>query len=272
MPGATDVTTSLDSPADLIIIVDCSDERRGGQVYLTAKTRAGDHPPVINIDHHITNTYFGEINLVQPETAATTQVLAHLARAWGVDLDQGLALCLLTGLVTDTLCFRTPNVTPAVMQLVAELMATGVDLAYVTGRTVNRRSFDAIRYWGPLLDTVHLEQGVIWVQATAVDRRAVARELRGDASIVTLLITAWEADMAASFVESDEGPVEASFRARPGFDVANIALQLGGGGHPAASGCTIDGPLDEVVERVVTMMKATRRQQASALGPDDQTP
>jgi phosphoesterase RecJ-like protein len=245
LPGVDRVTRSATGPFDLVLAVDCSDERRGGEVFRTAVSSEAGRPLIINIDHHITNT----------------EALARLMKAWGVELDTDIALCLLTGLVTDTLCFRTANVTPQVMQVAAELMEAGADLARITGYTVNRKPYDDIRFWGALLQTVQLDGGVVSVSASADSRRLDGYRSNGDASVVSFLITAWEADMAASFVEADDGQVDVSLRAKPGFDVAGIALELGGGGHPTASGCTVDGPLEQTMGRVLAVMKKARRQQ-----------
>jgi bifunctional oligoribonuclease and PAP phosphatase NrnA len=258
LPGAAQVVRAVDGPYDLILILDCSDDRRGGQVLRDAR-REG--VPVINIDHHITNTSFATVNLVRLDAAATTQVIFWLAQAWELDVDQPVALCLLTGLVTDTLCFRTANVTPKVMEDAAALMEAGADLSMVTRQTVNRKSYDAIRYWGEMLDTVNLEERIIWAIASPAMRQRAGYESNGDASLVTFLATAWEADIAFTLAETDNGEVEVSLRAKPGFDVSGVALELGGGGHPAAAGATINGPLAEAKDRVLARVKRSRRDQ-----------
>jgi phosphoesterase RecJ-like protein len=258
LPGAAQVVTTVDGSYDLILILDCSDDRRGGQVLRDGRRQ---DVPVINIDHHVTNTSFATVNLVRLDAAATTQIIFWLAQAWRLDVDQSVALCLLTGLVTDTLCFRTANVTPKVMEDAAALMAAGADLIMVTRQTVNRKSYDAIRYWGEMLDTLNLEDRIIWAVASPAMRKRAGYESNGDASLVTFLATAWEADIAFTLAETDKGDVEVSLRAKPGFDVSDVALELGGGGHPAAAGATIDGPLTVAKERVLARVKAAHRDQ-----------
>ncbi len=261
LPGARSIARSVAPPFDLAVSVDCSDERRGGESYRAAVILQDTRPPVINIDHHVTNTNFGDINLVLPETVSSTEVLMRLLKVWGAKLDRATAVCLLTGLVTDTLCFRTANVTPAVMRVAGELMEKGAELSDITRHTVNRRSFDAIRYWSMLLQTAKLDEGIVSVRATRDDRRAAGYQTNGDASIVSFLITAWEANIAVSFVEEDDGRVEVSLRAKPGYDISGLALELGGGGHPTAAGCTVEGPLEQVVGQVVSMLKEAQHAQ-----------
>ncbi len=254
-------------PFDLIITVDCSDAARGGQ---TLKHAWMESTPLVNIDHHVTNTCFGVENLVDAEAAATTEVLYRLALSWDIAITAPLALALLTGLVTDTLCFRTANVTPTVMRTAIELMQAGADLTLITSQTVNRKPFEEIRYWGQLLSTARLDGRVASVHASAADRRDGGYGVEGDASIVAFLNTAWEADIAASFVEKDNGEVEISLRAKPGYDVSRVALNLGGGGHAAAAGCTLGGPLEPVMDRVLQMLQAT--QERSTGNPPGQGP
>ncbi len=261
LPGAASVTQSVTAPFDLVIAVDCSDERRGGEAYRAAVPIQDGRPPVINIDHHVTNTDYGDVNLVLPDTVSTTEILVRLMKLWGVELETETAVSLLTGLVTDTLCFRTANVTPQVMTVAGELMEAGAELAHITSHTVNRKPFEAIRYWSVLLKTVALDDGIVSVYVSKHDRRAAGHRIDGDASIVSFLITAWEANMAVSFVEAEDGRVEVSLRAKPGYDVSGLALELGGGGHPTASGCTVDGPLEKAVGQVVAMMKEAQRDQ-----------
>jgi phosphoesterase RecJ-like protein len=260
LPGAADIVRSAEGSFDLILILDCSDDRRGGQV-LQSNWLEGI--PLINIDHHITNTEFGTINIVRVDAAATAQIIYWLAEAWGLKVDDDVALCLLTGLVTDTLCFRTSNVTPKVMEDAAALMEAGADLSTITRQAVNRKSYEAIRYWGAMLQTVHLEERVIWAVASNGTRQRAGYRSNGDASLVTFLATAWEADIALTLAETDEGRIEVSMRAKPGFDVSGVALELGGGGHPAAAGATVDGPLEEAAERVLARVKRAHREQAA---------
>lgn len=271
LPGAGDILTGempeFESAVrqrhfDLIICLDSSSPDRMGTAY---------HAPVhetatlVVIDHHVTNTGFGRINWVDPASAAVCQMLTRLAEAIGVTLDGELAECLLTGIVTDTLCFRTSNTTPAVLGAAMRLMEGGANLATITARTVNRRPFSVMRLWGHALAEVRLEDGVIWAAVNRNDLEAVGNGVE-DISLSSFLVTADEADISAVFMEkagaAGEPAVECSFRAKPGFDVSRLAYELGGGGHPAASGCTVPGNLSDVIAKVTLAMKAARRSQA----------
>lgn len=270
LPGAANIVTAQspdfaaavrNRPFDLIVCVDASSADRMGTTYNRAVHRT-THLAVI--DHHVTNTHFGAINWVEPSCAATSQMLVYLADALAVALDGALAECLLTGIVTDTLGFRTSNTTPEVLEAAMRLMRGGADLATITGRTLNRRPFSLIKLWSLVLPSVRLAEGVIWAAISQADFATAVHD-HNDVGLSSYLVTADEADISAVFTEvahHDGLPsVECSFRAKPGFDVSEVALSLGGGGHPAASGCTLPGTLAEVEARVVPLLIQTRRQQ-----------
>ena len=270
LPGADAILTAEDAaypaavvnrPFDLVICVDASSPDRMGTAYNPDVHAA---VPLLVIDHHITNTRFGTVNWVAPACAATCQMLAYLADALHVTLDGELAECLLTGVVTDTLCFRTSNVTPAVLEVAMRLMQGGADLATITQRTVSRNPFSLIKLWSLILPAVRLEEGVIWSVATPA-MFAEAGHPFSDISLSSFLITADDADLSAVFVEKpdDAGAptVECSFRAKPGFDVAQLAFAFKGGGHPAAAGCTLSGAADQIVPHVVAAMQIARARQ-----------
>lgn len=266
LPGSNQIigTAAVADTYDLLICLDASSADRMGSVF---RPQVHGHLPLLVIDHHITNTRFGTFNWVAPECAATCQMLVYLAKALEIPLTGPLAECLLTGIVTDTLCFRTSNTDAAVMEAARELMVGGANLAQIVARTLSRRSFRTFQLWGMVLADLHLEERVIWATLSREQQKRAGT--KDDGQLSSMLITAAEADMSATFTEKvdEKGQlaVECSFRAKPGFDVGSLAFELGGGGHPPASGCTLPGALAEVTERVVTALKAEHRRQLAMM-------
>lgn len=268
LPGAREILPPrrVDGAYDLVISLDASSPDRMGDVY---KPEKHSQIPLAVIDHHVTNTFFGAVNWVAPECAATAQMVAYLADVLDAPLTGAIAECLLTGIVTDTLCFRTSNTTPAVLEVAMRLQAGGADLPDIVQRTLARLPFAAIQLWSLVLPEARLEAGVAWATVRR-DQLQQARLKDNDSRLNTIMSTIVEADMSAIFTEKigklGQPAVECSFRAKPGFNVSELAFALGGGGHPPASGCTIDGPLDATVERVVHLMQDARREQAAHKG------
>lgn len=255
LPGAEHVHAELNGAAldiDLTIAVDCGDESRMGAVGKAARD-AGT--PLVNLDHHRTNTLFGDANLVDPGTVAAAEGVRDWLREMALPLDADSALCLLTGLVTDTLCFRTSNVTAETLATAQELMQFGASLADIVQRTVNRRPYAGVRLWSVVMPTVEMQDHVIWAVITQ-DRYVQADyDDRDDAGLVSMLVQTDEAYIAVVFKEKEPGVVELGIRAVPGFDTSEVAVALGGGGHPAASGATVHEPLETLVPRVIDMFK-----------------
>jgi phosphoesterase RecJ-like protein len=257
MPGVESVHASLNGAAvDLAIAVDCGDEPRMGEVGQVALKSGA---PLINLDHHGTNTLFGSANLVDLNTVAAAEGVLDWLDWMKIDLDQATAYCLLTGIVTDTLCFRTDNVTGQTLGKAQRLMMHGASLAEIVYRTVSRKSYAGLRLWARVMPSVRLEDHVIWAVITRAMFEDAGYPGWDDAGLVSTLAQTEEAYISAVFKEKPGGGIEIGFRAVPGFDTADVAVRLGGGGHKLASGATVHEPLDTLVPRVVEMLKAEVR-------------
>jgi phosphoesterase RecJ-like protein len=246
LPGCELIKTRASGECDLIISVDCSDLKRVG------KALEGYHAPDIVVDHHSTNDAFGILNLIEPEAAATASVLTRHMHTWGLTITTPIAANLLTGLVTDTLGFRTSNTTPEVLRQAADLLEIGADMSTLYYRSLIRRTFPAAKYWGAGLSRLERLDGIVWTALTMADRKASGYTGNDDADLISVISSIDEADVAIIFTEQNKNKTKVSWRGlKPDIDVASIASEFGGGGHKAASGAEISGSLDEVYERVL---------------------
>jgi len=251
LPGSECVIQRAKEPFDLVIVVDCSDLKRIGKA-LDGISAQNEAPKVdINIDHHITNLEFARVNLVVPEAVATAEVLTECLQRWNVPITSETAASLVTGIVTDTLGFRTANVTPKAMRTTADLMESGVNMPELYMRSLVQRSYEAVRFWSAGLSTMEKENGMVWATLTQADRQVAGYSGRDDADLINVLSSIGDADITMIFVEQPGEGVKVSWRAKPGFDVSQIALRFGGGGHPAAAGAEIPGTLEEVRQLVL---------------------
>jgi bifunctional oligoribonuclease and PAP phosphatase NrnA len=242
---------------DLVIALDCSDIERTGEALVNVqRSDGGDGSvPDINIDHHITNLNFGRYNLVETEAVATAEIIANYLGDLGLPLTQKIASALLTGIITDTLGFRTANMRPEVLYTGARLMEAGADLSTLFSKALYKRSFQIARLWGLGLSKLRREGPIVWTSLSRKDRQAVGYPGRDDGDLINLVSSIEEAAIAMVFVEQHNGSVKVSLRAQPGIDVSKVALEFGGGGHKAAAGAQLEGTLDEVQEKV---LRATR--------------
>lgn len=254
LPGWESIVRAADQVAfDLIIGLDSSDLARLGTAFQPERHR---HLPLINIDHHVTNLNYGTVNIVDSQAASTTQVLFNLARALDWPISQKVAQCLLTGLVTDTRGFRTANVDAAVMGMAQDLLKTGVSLTQITENTLNRRSVASICIWGKALNAVQIEDRMIWTTIPLSMRSGCDNVANSDTGLVSFLVEAEEADVSVVFSEREDGRIDVGMRAVPGFDVSQVALSLGGGGHPLAAGCSLYTTLPAAEAQVLAVLRA----------------
>lgn len=247
----------------LVMALDCGDEERMGNVYAKLPD---PKPAIVNIDHHITNTRFGKINLVDAEATSTTEILARLLPEMGVEITAGIAQSLLTGLVTDTLGFRTNNVTAGTLQVASELMAAGASLADIMRDALVLKPLTTLKMWRAGLNGMQIEDGVAWAVLSLAEQRAISKE-RGITShgLGNMMADVHGMAMSAVFSEKEDGRITVGFRGQPPFDVAELAASFGGGGHRYASGCSLQGALDVVVARVVSAAKRHIAEQKAAL-------
>jgi phosphoesterase RecJ-like protein len=250
LPGSNQVHKSAKGLFDLIVVLDCSDLQRVGPIL------DGYPQPDLNIDHHITNLNFGRINLVDTQAVSTTEILTEHFQVLGLPLTRPVAATFLTGLITDTLGFRTANMTPKALRIAANLMEAGANLYTLYQQALFSRSLQAARYWGSGLATIQLEDRMLWATLTLKDREEANYPGRDDADLINILTTINGVDVALIFVEQKNNKVKVSWRAQPGFDVSKIALQFGGGGHKPAAGAEIEGDIEEVKTKVLAATRS----------------
>lgn len=226
---------------DTFITVDCADFKRVGKAFENFRK------PDINIDHHKTNERFGTLNLVESEEVATAAILANHLPTWGFEITKPIAAVLLTGIITDTLGFRTANTNPSALRLCAMLMETGANMPDLYMRSLVHKSFPAARYWGAGLSSLEQKDGIVWSTLTLDDRKQSRYGGNDDADLINLISAIDGNRVGIVFVEQSDQHVKISWRAlEDGIDVSPIAKQFGGGGHAAAAGADIPGSLDEI--------------------------
>lgn len=256
--GVYDIRLSGEGNYDLLVSIDASDLQRLGTIFLPVQH---GRVPMVVFDHHITNTMFGAVNVVDAKASSSAEVIFRLLRRLDVRINSDIAAALLTGIITDTLAFRTSSTTPETLSIAMELMRAGASLPDITRKALVLKSYDSIRFLANGIVASQLEDGIVYAAITRKMRKDLGvKEDRGDAGLVGTLITSMEANVAAVFVELVDGSVEIGLRCAPGYDVSQVAFEFGGGGHPAAAGCTLPGPLRDAVNRVLTRLRRMIRE------------
>ncbi|WFE49743.1 bifunctional oligoribonuclease/PAP phosphatase NrnA [Micromonospora sp. WMMD1155] len=241
-----------DLAPDLVICFDAASESRLGEL----AGRLSSAGPALVLDHHASNPGFGTVNLVDPGAAATSVVAERLLARLGVVVDREIAECLYVALTTDTGSFRFAATTPAVHEMAARLLATGISPGDISRRVFDTRPFGAVRLFGEVLGRARLEpsaaggRGFVWTFATLDDlARHDQRPYVLEALIDSVRCTA-EADVGCVLKQTTSGDWAVSMRSKGAVDVSRVAVALGGGGHTFAAGFTGRGSVDQVVDSI----------------------
>lgn len=229
-------------PAVMITFDAASIDRLG--LLAASAAAAGE---LIVLDHHASNTGFGTVNLVDPGAAATAVLAAELIGRLGIPLTQDVALGLYAGLVTDTGSFKYSATTPAVHQLAARLLGTGIDPGIVSRELWDTAPFGYLGLLSAALGRAVLEphaaagHGLVWTTVTRADRGVAGLPLDATESVIDEVRRTAEAEVAAVLKEADDGTWQVSVRSKSVIDVAKACRALGGGGHARAAGFSYAG-------------------------------
>ena len=256
LPGANEVKkTSEVENYDLAIALDCTDLKRlvGREYFEKAKK-------TIVIDHHSTNTMFGDINFVNPVSPACCEILAGIFSYFDIDIDSDIGSCILTGIITDTGGFKYASVTPETFEFTAELLRKGVNVSDIYQRvleTKTRSSFELLKISTNRLEL--LEDGkVAFTYIDKKDEEAVNAEPGDHEGIVENGRSIEGVKISIFIRQKDEDLYKVSMRTGNGsnINVSNICYIFGGGGHPRAAGAVVQGTVEQVKEK---LMKEVRK-------------
>lgn len=215
-------------------------------------------PLVVCIDHHVSNQRFADINWVDPKAASVGEMIYRLYRAFGLKPRLAEAICMYVSVVSDTGSFRYMSTTPAVHQIAADLIATGVSPLKIAQQLYESRSAADLKFLGTLLRSIRVSPDgqIAWLEVPA----ALVKASKASPEIIDELVNFPRSIRSAevAFVareDAESRKIRVSFRSKGNADVNKIAQVFGGGGHIAASGCTIDGTLAQARSKV---LKAAR--------------
>ncbi len=229
---------------DLVIVFDSGDlHYNGAEPYVSANR---GHIRIVNIDHHITNTHFGDVNLVLPASSTCEIVHGLLESVHG--LNREIATCLMTGLITDTGGFTNLATSASSIDTASHLLQKGVNLHSITKQTLQNRSVATLRLWGRALERLSTHSsGLI---TTVITQKDIAEcgasdvAVEGVANFLNTLDHTGLAKGVLVLSESQYGVVKGSLRStHPLIDVSKLATLFGGGGHKKAAGFSVAGHL-----------------------------
>lgn len=257
LPKAAEVSSKLNKAGDFdtAIVLDCPTLNRTGKV---KDVIAAKGVPVINIDHHVSNENFGDINWVEPNASSAGEMVFKLFKETGVAMTKEVALSLYIAILTDTGSFNYDNTSKVTHEIAGELLGYGLDPALVSESVYERRTVEDINLLGLVLATIRVNKKgtVAHLEVTKAMLNKTGADLAKSEGLINFARSIEGVKVAILFKEGqkEKNKINISFRSKGNgntVDVNKIAAVFGGGGHKRASGCIVAGSLKDVKKKVL---------------------
>ncbi|MDO8507090.1 MAG: DHH family phosphoesterase [bacterium] len=223
---------------DAIIVLDTPDVDKIDKIY-DEFTELFFETPVVNIDHHAGNEYFGTINLVDLTATSTAEILVAIFEALGKSKpDEDTATLLLAGITADTASFKNTNTTPKTLTVAAQLLAAGAHQQEIIQNFYKMKTLKTLKLWGKILSNVQkdTEYRIVWSKVNNDDFVLSGVTIEGAKEVMDeMLANTPNADVVALLVETDKGMVTVLLKGIKGTDVLKIAEVFGGSGQALAA-------------------------------------
>jgi phosphoesterase RecJ-like protein len=232
------------------ILLDCGDLERVGEKFIDVVKGAAF---LINIDHHLVNKPFANVNWVETAASSTCEMIFDLCMGLSLAPDKALATALYAGILTDTGSFRFSNTNGRVFEIISALVGFGADPAAIASSVFDSATPSKLKLLARVLDTVEFSASSRIVSAE------LSRSMMADSSsnymesegFINHLRSIKAAEVAILFKETGDGLIHVSMRSRGDINVARLAQRHGGGGHRQAAACRIPGDLRSVRSMVI---------------------
>lgn len=246
-----DAKTWDDPAIDTLVVFDSGDLVYAGVAEYAQKIKRPI--AIINIDHHVTNTKYGQYNLVLTTASSTAEILYGFFRQNTIEVDPKMATSLLTGILTDTGNFTNAATHAGAMAIAGKLLACGANIGAIHTATIKDKTIQGIRAWGAVLDRMahHAELDIVYTFVTQHDLQTYHVSDDEMEGLANFLNNIEEGRAGMILKEKEDGTVKGSFRTtKDDVDVAAWTKLFGGGGHKKAAGFTVAGPMDAAIQRV----------------------
>ncbi len=236
------------SSYEACISVDCADMRRLGnglkELFFTK--------PNANIDHHISNTGFAQVNYVQ-DAPATGQMVYDIIKALHVETDGIMRTAIYMALSTDTGNFTYQNTTPKTLHICSELVDAGLDISYIAGRIYNNRTLGATKLISLFIEKLrmYIDNKMAMSIITLDDIKSVGAKVDDCEVLINYARDIDSVELAVFVREIKKDTYKISLRSKGGVDVSELASRFDGGGHVRAAGFMLRGDINDVLQTVI---------------------
>lgn len=237
---------------DVAVALDSGDSKRLGELglelYLGTKKK-------INIDHHASNPGYGDLNWVEPNKAATGEMVLQLIDSLGIPLDLSLGIPLYTAIFTDTGGFRHSNTTSETLKIASRLVELGVDPAAISREIYENKPLNYFKLLSSAFNRFTIDGRICytWVKIKEIEELGLDYGAAEELTTFTKMMK--DIDVAIVFKEKDENYIKVSLRSQSDYNVAKLAEKFGGGGHEKAAGLIIKDSLEIAIKQVLNAAK-----------------
>jgi bifunctional oligoribonuclease and PAP phosphatase NrnA len=259
LPGFDQLEVEPPAGADpeLVFFFDSGNLERSG----SSVKQIASHATIVNIDHHPSNSRFGDINVIEPEASAVGQMVMEMLDHFEYPITPTIAINLYVALLTDTGGFRHENTTPRALEDAARLARLGADPGHIATQVYKMRPETTLKLSALALATmrIELEGRLTWAKVTRRMLREASAVMAESEGIIDTLNSIAGLELAILFKEVSSDLTKISVRSRGAVDAAALCASFGGGGHIRAAGAEIEKPMDEAVQQVLTAAKEAIR-------------
>lgn len=258
LPSSCRIIQKLPDPQpEVLLFVDCTDLGRVN-LLMSDISKAST---VLNLDHHISNQYFGHLNWVDAGASAVGEIALTLINLLGVEIDIDIATNLYTAIVTDSGCFQYSNTTADTHRLTAALLDKGIDLAQIHHHIFDQKPLSQIRLLQYALNGLEIyAEGQLAVMTLSLEdfQRSNAEQELSE-GLVNHARSIAGVETAVLLKEVGPSEVKVGLRSNLWLDVNKVAAQFGGGGHNRAAGCTLRIPIFEAKQKIISAIEEALR-------------
>ena len=255
LPYSDEITGTCDvvkDGTDILIVLDCGNLER---VNTNSKLSERNYT-LINIDHHMSNDLYGDLNYVDTKSSSMGEIVFMILEAMNIEVTEDMAKCMYTSLLTDTGSFRHSNTTSRTHNIAGKLLDTGIDFSEIHRQIFDNKEFNRVKFMGRAIESLKLtldgKVGVIKI--TDKDFEDFAIEDKDTSDIVNIGMKIGSVDVMILLKEGEEG-TKVSLRSKNIVDVRKVAENFGGGGHVRASGARIMKSIDESEEMLLEIIE-----------------
>ncbi len=245
---------------DAVVILDCPVAERAGKIFESMDKEQF----IVNIDHHVSNESFGDVNWVEPEASSVGEMVFHLIEKLGLGMKKDLATAIYTAIVTDTGMFNYDNTSPETHRIAGKLISAGVKPKVVRREIFEKKSVSEIRLLGKTLTTLKVEENgaLAYMVLTREMRREEGVEDISTDEFINFPRSIRGVEVAVFFKEDADvqDKVNVNFRSAGKVDVNGVASRFGGGGHEQAAGCVLNCGLAEAQDKVLAEARKAIRE------------